>query len=120
MPRKVLDQDAGEALERAADRAMHHDGLLLLAIGIDVERAESFRQIEVDLRGAALLVAPDRVAQNVFELRPIERAFARVDADLDAIAGLRRDFVEQSTQHTLGMVPHRISANALFRTSREL
>ena len=51
---------------------------------VDIERAEALRQVEVDLRGAALPVAADGVAQHIFELRPVERAFARIDRGLDA------------------------------------
>jgi len=61
---------------------MHHHGLLLLTGRVDVERAEPLRQVEVYLRGAALPVAADGVAQHVFEFRPIKCAFARIDAVL--------------------------------------
>ena len=52
-------------------------GVLLLPVRRDVEGAEALRQVEVDLRGAALPVAADRVAQRVLELRPVEGALAR-------------------------------------------
>ncbi len=87
---------------------------------VDVERAEALRQVEVDLRGAALPVAPDRVAQHVFELRPVERAFAGIDAGLDAPAGLGRDPFEHAAHHALGVIPHRVGADALLRPGREL
>ena len=79
MPGIVLDQDAEEALHRAADGAVDHHRLLLFRIGADVEGAEPFRQVEVDLRRAALPFAADGVAQHIFELRPVERALARID-----------------------------------------
>ena len=117
---KVLDQDADEALHRAADRAMHHDRRLLRAVGIDIERAEPFRQVEVDLRGAALPVAADGVAQHIFELRPVERAFAGVDRGLDAVAAAGLDFREHGRHHALGVIPHLVGADALLRPGREL
>ena len=116
----VLDQDAGEALHRAADRAMHHHRRLLGAVGVDIERAEPLRQVEVDLRGAALPVAADRVAQHIFELRPVERAFARVDLGLDAVAALGLDLGQHRGHHALGVIPHLVGADALLRPGRQL
>ena len=96
MPGEILDQDAEEALHRAADGAVHHDRLLLLPVLVDIEGAEPLRQVEVDLRRAALPFAADGVAQDIFELRPVEGALARVDAGLDAAAGLRRDLLQDA------------------------
>jgi hypothetical protein len=75
----VLDQDAEEPLHGAADRAVDHDRRLLFAVLVDIERAEALRQVEVHLRGAALPVTANGVAQGVLELRTVERALARVD-----------------------------------------
>jgi hypothetical protein len=66
---------------------VHHHRLLLFRILVDVERAEAFRQVEVDLRRAALPVAADRIAQGVFELRTIEGPSPSLIADLDAATG---------------------------------
>jgi hypothetical protein len=68
-------------------------------IGVDVEGAEALRQVEVDLRRAALPVAADGVAQHIFELRPVERALARIDAGLDAAAGLRARSCSSTSRH---------------------
>src|ERR1700676_1021288 len=65
----MFDQDADETFHRAADRAMYHDRHLLRTVGIDIERTEAFRQIEIDLRGAALPVAANGIAQHIFEFR---------------------------------------------------
>src|SRR5207244_11115868 len=46
VPGEVLDQDAGEALHRAADRAVHHDRRLFATVGIDIERTEPLRQVK--------------------------------------------------------------------------
>ena len=75
----MLDQDAGEALERAEHRAVQHHRRHLVGVLVDVEGAEPARQVEIDLHGAALPVAADGVAQHVFELRPVEGAFAFVE-----------------------------------------
>ena len=99
---------------------MDHDRHFLRAVGIDVERAESFRQVEVDLRGAALPVAADRIAQHIFELRSVERAFAGIDRGLDAVVmALRLDFGKHRRHHALGMIPHLVGADALVRPGRE-
>ena len=114
-------QDAEEALHRAADGAVDHHRRLLLAVGVDVEGAEALRQVEVDLRRAALPVAADRVAQHVFELRPVEGALARIDAGLDLAARLRLRSASSTSHHDrLGAVPGRVGADALLRPGREL
>ena len=84
----ALDQDADEALHGAENGAVEHHRAALLAVGVDIERIEAFRQVEVDLVGAALPFAADRILQDVFELGPIERAFARIDAGFDLAAEL--------------------------------
>ena len=83
MPGEMLDQDAGEALHRTANRAVHHDRHFLLAVGIDIKGAEPLGEVEVDLRRAALPLPADRIAQGVFEFRPVESTLARIDAGLD-------------------------------------
>src|SRR5690606_40656056 len=70
------DVCSSDLLQRTGDRPVHHDRLLLLRIRADVEGAETFRQVEVDLRRAALLLAADRILQRVLELRAVERTLA--------------------------------------------
>ena len=86
MPGIMLDHDAGEALQRAEHGAVQHHRRDLVGMLVDIERAEPARHVEIDLHGAALPVAADGVAQHVFELRPVERAFAGIDRGLDDIA----------------------------------
>ena len=86
----MLDHDAGKRSIEPQMARWIITGVLLRAVRCDVEGVEPLRQIEVDLRGAALPVAANGVAQHVFELRPVKRAFARVDRGLDAIAGAHR------------------------------
>ncbi len=120
MPGVVLDEDAEEALHRAADGAMDHHRRLLLAVGVDVVGAEPLRQVEIDLRGAALPVATDGVAQHILELRAVEGALARVDGGLDAAARLFLDLLQHVRHHGLGVIPRLVRTDALLRPGREL
>jgi hypothetical protein len=56
--------------------------------------------------------------KGVFELRPVERALARIDARLHA--AVRRQFVEHAPQRGFGLVPRLIAADALLRPRRQL
>src|SRR5262245_2991499 len=120
MPGAVLEQDAGEALERAEDGAVDHHGGLFVAVGVDVEGGEPSRQIEIHLGGAALPVATDGIAQHVFELGSIEGALARIDAGLDLATGLPPDLVQYLGHVGLGLIPQRIRADPLGRPGGEL
>ena len=114
MAGKVLDQDAGEALQRAEHSAVDHYRRLLLRVVVDVKRAKSSREVEIDLRGAALPVAADSVLQHVLELRPVERAFPRVDRSLDAAVGLALDLIQHVAQRLLGLVPQVVGTRRAF------
>ncbi|SPU68895.1 Uncharacterised protein [Brucella neotomae] len=116
---KILDQNAEETFHRAADGAMDHDRLLLFRIRADIEGAEAFRQVEIDLRGAALPFTADGVLQRIFKLRPVERTLARQNAGLD-IVRLLPDLLQNGHHHAFGTIPKLIRANALFRARREL
>ncbi len=116
----MLDQDAGEALHRTADRPVDHDRRLLLPVRIDVEGAEPLRQVEVHLRGAALPIAADGITQHVLEFGPVERALPRVHGGLDPPAGLLLDLRQNPGHHAFGMVPQGVRADALLGTRREL
>ncbi|MDT4871017.1 hypothetical protein FQZ97_1061230 [compost metagenome] len=85
MTGEIFDQNTKETFHRSADRAMDHDRLGLFRVAVDVECAETFRQVEVDLCRSALPFATDRVLQRVFELRTVEGTFARQNAGLDVI-----------------------------------
>ena len=45
----MLDQDADEALERAEDRAVEHQRMMLLAVLADVDRAQPLGHLRVEL-----------------------------------------------------------------------
>ncbi len=117
----MLEHDAEEALHRAADGAVDHHRRLLRAVGGDVEGVEPLRQIEVDLRRAALPVAADGVAQHVFEFRPVERAFAGIDRGLDRlVVAARLDLLEHIHHDAFGVIPGLVRADALLGPRREL
>ena len=77
-PGIMLDQDADEALHRAEDRAVQHDRDVARAVLADIGGAEPLGHVEIELQGAALPVAAERVAQMEFELRPVKGALAGV------------------------------------------
>src|SRR5438876_4696082 len=113
MPGVMLDEDAGEAFERAEHGAVDHYRHGLLTVRRDIEGAEPPRQIEIDLDGAALPVPPDGVAQHIFELRPVEGALSRVQ--LIAEAGS----LNRALQRRFSLVPHLIRTDPLSRPVRE-
>ena len=110
----MLDQDAGEALERPEHGAVDHHRHGLLAVRPDIEGAEPHRHVEIDLDRAALPVAADGVAQHVFELRSVERAFAWTELVLQA------GRLDRAFQRGFGLVPHLVRADALVRPVGEL
>ena len=76
---EVFDEDADEALHRAEDGAVQHDGLLVAAVLGDVLEVEVLRQLEVELQGADLPLAAERVLHLEVDLRAVEGAVALVD-----------------------------------------
>jgi len=82
----MLDENAGEALQRARSR----DAPSRAASSRRRRRCRTRRtapQVEVHLRGAACQSRPIPSRSTYSKLRPIKCAFARIDADLDAVAG---------------------------------
>src|ERR1019366_2328728 len=72
-PGIVLDQDAEEALDRAPQRAMHHQRTVAVAVLTDVLEVEAAGQIEIELHGGKL----PRAAYSVDELDVDFRAVKR-------------------------------------------
>ena len=105
----VLDENAGEAFQRAEHGAMKHHGRHFVRMLVDVERAEPAGQVKIDLHGAALPVPADCVAQDIFELRSVESTFTFVQSPRAA-----RGF-QGRHQRRFGLIPHGVLANALFR-----
>lgn len=54
LARKVLNQNADEALDGAKAHAMQHDGTFLGAVGVHVLQIKVERHLEIELDGAAL------------------------------------------------------------------
>jgi hypothetical protein len=75
----VLEQDRGEPLQAPEDRVMDHHRPDSVALLIDVLSVEALWQNEVELESAALPLTPVAVAQQEFQLRAIEGAFAWLD-----------------------------------------
>ena len=75
----MLNENTREPLQRAENRAVDHHRRMLFAVRPDIERAEPSGHIQIHLHSAALPFAADGVAQSVFELWAVERAFAGVE-----------------------------------------
>ena len=85
----MLDQDADEALQRADDRAVQHDGHLACVVGVDVLGAQASRHLEIDLHRPALPRATERVLEVILDLRPVEGALAGQLAPFDVARAKR-------------------------------
>src|SRR5437667_6510218 len=72
LPAGVLDVDPHEALHRAEQRAVDHDALVLLAVASGVGDAEALGEVQVDLDGGTLPLAPDRVLELAVDLGRID------------------------------------------------
>ena len=83
----VLDEDAEEAFDRAEERAVHHDGLVHLAVFADVFELEARGEVEVELHGGELPQAAEDVDELDVDLGAVEGGFAGNGAVRD---GLRR------------------------------
>ena len=110
----VLDQDADEALEGAEQRPVDHRRDMLGVVLAGIADAEPAGHLEVELDGAHLPRAADRVGHVQVDLRPVERAVARVQLEGDAGA------FQRASQRPLGRVPHRVVADPLLGPSRQL
>ena len=103
----VLDEDREEPLDRAEQRAVDHHRPVALVVGADVLELEALRELEVELDGRELPRATDRVARLHRDLRPVERAAALVEHQLEA--GREPDRAERRG----GLVPLRVGADRL-------
>ena len=74
----MLDEDPEEALEAAEQGAVHHVGLVFLAILAGVGHGEALGLVEVELDRAELPRPPQRVADLQVDLRSVEGAAALV------------------------------------------
>src|SRR3954452_17240830 len=81
----VLEQNADEALVGAHERAMDHHRLVLYFVGAGVGQPEALGHRVVELDGAELPRAPERVGDVQVDLRPVEGAVALVDGVLEPL-----------------------------------
>ena len=100
----MLDEDAEEALEGAEDRAVEHDGAMLVPVFGRVRELEAVRVREVHLQRAELPRSADRVRDLEVELRPVERAVARVQ-EIRPAGHVGRALLEGLLERLLGLVP---------------
>ena len=110
----VFDENRQEALKRAQNGAMQHDGSLTRVVLGHVLGIETLREHEVDLQRAALPVTADGIPQHELEFRAVEGALTRVQRVLQACG------LDGRLQGTFGPVPGLVRACALFRPVGEL
>ena len=87
---------------------------MLGVVFADVVQVEALGRRVVELDRAQLPGAAERVGDVEVDLRTVERAVALVER-----VGHARRF-ERAPERRLGAIPHRIVADALFGTRREL
>lgn len=99
LARKVLNQNADEALDGSKAHAMQHDGALLGAVGIHVLQVKVERHLEVELDGTALPGTTERILQVEVDLGAVEGAVALVDLVVHA------QLLQSGAQALLGASP---------------
>src|SRR4029453_10009403 len=109
LPRRVLEQDGDESLERAQDRTMDHDRLGLAPVRRDVGELESLGHGAIDLDPGERPRALEHAAEVEADLRGGECALAGEHAHV--VAGAPRRAVEDG----LGGVPQVDAAEELLR-----
>ncbi len=72
----VLDEDAEEAFDRAEERAVDHDGLVLFAVFAGVLELEAGGEVEVELDGGELPEAAEDVDEFDVDFGAVEGGFA--------------------------------------------
>ena len=110
----MLDQDAEEAFDGAEKSAVHHVGLMLLAVRADVGQVEALRQVEVELDGAQLPRPAERVLDLHVDLGPVEGAAALVNLVGHPL------LVERVFERLRRLLPPRRLADGLRRLRREV
>ena len=76
---EMLNQNADEAFDRAEHHAVNHNRAVFLAVRADIFRFKALRQLEVELNGAALPGAPERIFQMEVDFRAVESTVTLVD-----------------------------------------
>ena len=109
LARVVLDQDPDEALERAQQRAVDHHRPVLGVVGARVGELEALGHVVVELHGAELPRAADRVGHVQVDLRAVEGAVALVEVVLEAAAARARRSSAASARSHISSLPTRFS-----------
>ena len=86
---EVLEQDPDEPLVGAHQRPVDHHRAVLGVVGAGVGEVEALREVVVELNGAELPRAAERVGHVHVDLRAVEGAVALVEVVLQAL-GLER------------------------------
>ena len=93
---------------------MDHHRSLLLAVGSDVRQIETIRHGIVELAGAELPRATDRVFHLKVDLRAVEGTIAFMDGKAD------RPALESRNECSFSGRPHLVGADRLLGPSRDL
>src|SRR5690242_21273568 len=93
---------------------MDHHRPMLGVVGAGVAELEALRHLEVELAGAALPGAAQRVGDVEVDLRPVEGA---LPGALVVVAALPR---ERLPERVLGTLPLLVRTDRLLRSRREL
>ena len=91
----------------------HHRRMARIVFG-HVFSAQSFGQREIQLQGAALPHARQRVFERKLDFRAVKSALARIQLPLQIFR------IKRSFQRSFRAIPHFISANTFGRTCRQL
>ena len=111
---EVLGQDTDEALKGSEHRTVNHDRNLLAAVLCDIGCVKASGQSEVELYGAALPGASERVIEGELNLRAVERALAGLKLVGKSV------LLQCIREVLLCPVPHRVVADALLGPQGEL
>ena len=101
----MLDQDADEAFEGTEQGPVDHHGPVLGVVGAGVGELEALGHPVVELDGAQLPRALERVGHVKVDLRPVERALAHLQLVLQPAR------VESFGQGGLGAIPEGVVAD---------
>src|ERR1700761_9270978 len=103
----VLDQNADKTLHRAHYGTMPHDRVLSLTVLVHVLGAQALGHHEIDLHGANLPGATDRVLHVVLDLGTVEGTLTR------QLLPAHPGGTQRRAQGILGAVPDLVAADAL-------
>ena len=92
---------------------MQHDRPVLIAVLANISRVQSLGQNKVELQRAALPSPANRIAQMIFNLRPVKSPLAR------QFFPFKANFAQRIAKPLLGAVPNIVFTGAHIRTQRQ-